>query len=160
VLRTAEAEGLTTPDLANRNSGRFNAMDEQDQPPRQKAAASLLTGTDEHGLEMIQTAEAEGLNTPDLADRFKAVDERLNVKKRTGRRLRIIEHDDEAIKLMMQDRVNCPRSLQDEIRQVVAILKQKFGTEVGYDEGGKRCRTLERRINNAWEEFCPQGQNS
>jgi len=43
----------------------------------------FLTGTDEHGLKMVQTAEAEGLTTPDLAarnsGRFRAMDERLNV---------------------------------------------------------------------------------
>jgi methionyl-tRNA synthetase len=43
----------------------------------------FLTGTDEHGLKMVQTAEAEGLSTPDLAarnsGRFKEMDERLNV---------------------------------------------------------------------------------
>src|SRR5205085_890305 len=43
----------------------------------------FLTGTDEHGLKMVQTAEAEGLKTADLATRnsgrFKAMDERLNV---------------------------------------------------------------------------------
>jgi methionyl-tRNA synthetase len=44
----------------------------------------FLTGTDEHGLKMVQTAEAEGLSTPDLAarnsGRFKEMDERLNVE--------------------------------------------------------------------------------
>ena len=43
----------------------------------------FLTGTDEHGLKMVQTAEAEGLTVQDLAarnaGRFKAMDERLNV---------------------------------------------------------------------------------
>src|SRR6202012_3374234 len=43
----------------------------------------FLTGTDEHGLKMVQTAEAEGLSVEDLATRnagrFKAMDERLNV---------------------------------------------------------------------------------
>ena len=43
----------------------------------------FLTGTDEHGLKMVQTAQAEGLTTVDLAarnsGRFKAMDERLNV---------------------------------------------------------------------------------
>jgi methionyl-tRNA synthetase len=43
----------------------------------------FLTGTDEHGLKMIQTAQAEGLTTEALADRnsgrFRAMDERLNV---------------------------------------------------------------------------------
>jgi methionyl-tRNA synthetase len=43
----------------------------------------FLTGTDEHGLKMIQTAEAEGLPTLDVATRnalrFKQMDERLNV---------------------------------------------------------------------------------
>ncbi len=43
----------------------------------------FLTGTDEHGLKMIQTAEAEGLTVQDLAarnaGRFRAMDERLNV---------------------------------------------------------------------------------
>ena len=43
----------------------------------------FLTGTDEHGLKMIQTAESEGLTPAELADRnsgrFKAMDERLNI---------------------------------------------------------------------------------
>ncbi len=43
----------------------------------------FLTGTDEHGLKMVQTAEAEGLTVEELAarnaGRFKAMDERLNV---------------------------------------------------------------------------------
>ncbi len=43
----------------------------------------FLTGTDEHGLKMVQTAQAEGLTTVDLAarnsGRFKEMDERLNV---------------------------------------------------------------------------------
>ncbi len=43
----------------------------------------FLTGTDEHGLKMVQTAQAEGLTVEDLAarnaGRFKAMDERLNV---------------------------------------------------------------------------------
>jgi methionyl-tRNA synthetase len=43
----------------------------------------FLTGTDEHGLKMVQTAEAEGLAVAELAarnaGRFKEMDERLNV---------------------------------------------------------------------------------
>src|SRR5437588_12997395 len=43
----------------------------------------FLTGTDEHGLKMIQTAEAESLPTLEVATRnalrFKEVDQRLNV---------------------------------------------------------------------------------
>ena len=43
----------------------------------------FLTGTDEHGLKMVQTAEAEGLPTLEVATRnaarFKEMDERLNV---------------------------------------------------------------------------------
>jgi methionyl-tRNA synthetase len=43
----------------------------------------FLTGTDEHGLKMVQTAEAEGMSVADLAarnaGRFKEMDERLNV---------------------------------------------------------------------------------
>ncbi|MGH6776881.1 MAG: methionine--tRNA ligase, partial [Bradyrhizobium sp.] len=43
----------------------------------------FLTGTDEHGLKMIQTAQIEGMLPRDLANRnaarFKAMDERLNV---------------------------------------------------------------------------------
>jgi methionyl-tRNA synthetase len=43
----------------------------------------FLTGTDEHGLKMVQTAEAEKLPTKDVATRnagrFKQMDERLNV---------------------------------------------------------------------------------
>jgi methionyl-tRNA synthetase len=43
----------------------------------------FLTGTDEHGLKMVQTAESEGMDVADLAarnaGRFKEMDERLNV---------------------------------------------------------------------------------
>jgi methionyl-tRNA synthetase len=43
----------------------------------------FLTGTDEHGLKMVQTAESEGLSVAELAarnaGRFKEMDERLNV---------------------------------------------------------------------------------
>ncbi|HMM88499.1 methionine--tRNA ligase [Bradyrhizobium sp.] len=43
----------------------------------------FLTGTDEHGLKMVQTAEAEGMSVADLAarnaDRFREMDQRLNV---------------------------------------------------------------------------------
>ncbi|MCA6113866.1 methionine--tRNA ligase [Bradyrhizobium sp. WSM 1738] len=43
----------------------------------------FLTGTDEHGLKMVQTADAEGMSVADLAarnaGRFKEMDERLNV---------------------------------------------------------------------------------
>jgi methionyl-tRNA synthetase len=43
----------------------------------------FLTGTDEHGLKMVQTAESEGLGVADLAarnaGRFREMDERLNV---------------------------------------------------------------------------------
>ncbi|MFG3593172.1 methionine--tRNA ligase [Bradyrhizobium sp. RDI18] len=43
----------------------------------------FLTGTDEHGLKMVQTAEAEGMGVAELAarnaGRFKEMDERLNV---------------------------------------------------------------------------------
>jgi methionyl-tRNA synthetase len=63
-------EAIATDALA-----RFQRLDGKD--------VFFLTGTDEHGLKMVQTAEAEGLTTPDLAvrnsGRFKAMDERLNV---------------------------------------------------------------------------------
>ena len=43
----------------------------------------FLTGTDEHGLKMVQTAESEGLSVAELAarnaGRFREMDERLNV---------------------------------------------------------------------------------
>jgi methionyl-tRNA synthetase len=43
----------------------------------------FLTGTDEHGLKMVQTAESEGLGVAELAarnaGRFREMDERLNV---------------------------------------------------------------------------------
>jgi methionyl-tRNA synthetase len=43
----------------------------------------FLTGTDEHGLKMIQTAESEGLAVAELAERnagrFREMDQRLNV---------------------------------------------------------------------------------
>jgi methionyl-tRNA synthetase len=63
-------EAIATDALA-----RFQRLDGKD--------VFFLTGTDEHGLKMIQTAEAEGLAVADLAarnaGRFKAMDERLNV---------------------------------------------------------------------------------
>ena len=43
----------------------------------------FLTGTDEHGLKMVQTAEREGLPVSDLADRnaarFREMTSRLNI---------------------------------------------------------------------------------
>jgi methionyl-tRNA synthetase len=43
----------------------------------------FLTGTDEHGLKMVQTAESEGLGVAELAERnagrFREMDQRLNV---------------------------------------------------------------------------------
>ncbi|WFU13624.1 methionine--tRNA ligase [Bradyrhizobium sp. CB3481] len=43
----------------------------------------FLTGTDEHGLKMVQTAEGEGLGVAELAERnagrFREMDQRLNV---------------------------------------------------------------------------------
>jgi methionyl-tRNA synthetase len=63
-------EAIATDALA-----RFQRLDGKD--------VFFLTGTDEHGLKMVQTAEAEGLTTPDLAarnsGRFRAMDQRLNV---------------------------------------------------------------------------------
>jgi methionyl-tRNA synthetase len=63
-------EAIATDALA-----RFQRLDGKD--------VFFLTGTDEHGLKMVQTAEAEGLTTAELATRnsgrFKAMDERLNV---------------------------------------------------------------------------------
>jgi methionyl-tRNA synthetase len=63
-------EAIATDALA-----RFQRLDGKD--------VFFLTGTDEHGLKMVQTAESEGLNTAELATRnsgrFKAMDERLNV---------------------------------------------------------------------------------
>jgi len=63
-------EAIATDALA-----RFQRLDGKD--------VFFLTGTDEHGLKMVQTAEAEGLSTADLATRnsgrFRAMDERLNV---------------------------------------------------------------------------------
>ncbi len=63
-------EAIATDALA-----RFQRLDGKD--------VFFLTGTDEHGLKMVQTAQAEGLETADLATRnsgrFRAMDERLNV---------------------------------------------------------------------------------
>ena len=63
-------EAIATDALA-----RFQRLDGKD--------VFFLTGTDEHGLKMVQTAENEGLTTADLATRnsrrFRAMDERLNV---------------------------------------------------------------------------------
>ena len=63
-------EAIATDALA-----RFQRLDGKD--------VFFLTGTDEHGLKMVQTAESEGLSTAELATRnsgrFKAMDERLNV---------------------------------------------------------------------------------
>ena len=63
-------EAIATDALA-----RFQRLDGKD--------VFFLTGTDEHGQKMVQTAEAEGLPTMDVAtrnaQRFKDMDERLNV---------------------------------------------------------------------------------
>jgi methionyl-tRNA synthetase len=63
-------EAIATDALA-----RFQRLDGKD--------VFFLTGTDEHGLKMVQTAEAEGLGVADLAERnagrFREMDERLNV---------------------------------------------------------------------------------
>lgn len=64
-------EAIATDALA-----RFQRLDGKD--------VFFLTGTDEHGLKMVQTAEAENLPTLEVATRnaarFKAMDERLNVQ--------------------------------------------------------------------------------
>jgi len=63
-------EAIATDALA-----RFQRLDGKD--------VFFLTGTDEHGLKMIQTAQAEGLAPAELAarnaGRFKEMDERLNI---------------------------------------------------------------------------------
>jgi methionyl-tRNA synthetase len=63
-------EAIATDALA-----RFQRLDDRD--------VFFLTGTDEHGLKMVQTAEAEKLPTLEVATRnaarFKEMDERLNV---------------------------------------------------------------------------------
>jgi methionyl-tRNA synthetase len=63
-------EAIATDALA-----RFQRLDGKD--------VFFLTGTDEHGLKMVQTAEAEKLPTKEVATRnaarFKEMDERLNV---------------------------------------------------------------------------------
>src|SRR3977135_1274529 len=63
-------EAIATDALA-----RFQKLDGKD--------VFFLTGTDEHGLKMIQTAQGEGMTPAELAvrnaGRFKEMDERLNV---------------------------------------------------------------------------------
>jgi methionyl-tRNA synthetase len=63
-------EAIATDALA-----RFQRLDGKD--------VFFLTGTDEHGLKMVQTAESEGLGVAELAarnaGRFREMDERLNV---------------------------------------------------------------------------------
>src|SRR5947209_11888822 len=63
-------EAIATDALA-----RFQRLDGKD--------VFFLTGTDEHGLKMVQTAEAEGLTVADLAarnaGRFREMDEVLNI---------------------------------------------------------------------------------
>jgi methionyl-tRNA synthetase len=63
-------EAIATDALA-----RFQRLDGKD--------VFFLTGTDEHGLKMIQTAEAEGLKPMEVAtrnaQRFKEMDQRLNI---------------------------------------------------------------------------------
>ncbi|MGZ5870541.1 MAG: methionine--tRNA ligase [Bradyrhizobium sp.] len=63
-------EAIATDALA-----RFQRLDGKD--------VFFLTGTDEHGLKMIQTAQSEGMLPADLArrnaGRFKAMDKRLNI---------------------------------------------------------------------------------
>jgi methionyl-tRNA synthetase len=61
--------------IATDAMARFERLDGKD--------VFFLTGTDEHGQKMVQTAQKEGLTPADLAtrnaERFKAMDERLNV---------------------------------------------------------------------------------
>jgi methionyl-tRNA synthetase len=63
-------EAIATDALA-----RFQRLDGKD--------VFFLTGTDEHGLKMVQTAEAEGLKPMEVAtrnaQRFKEMDQRLNI---------------------------------------------------------------------------------
>ena len=63
-------EAIATDALA-----RFQRLDGKD--------VFFLTGTDEHGLKMVQTAEGEGMSVAELAarnaGRFKEMDQRLNV---------------------------------------------------------------------------------
>ena len=63
-------EAITTDALA-----RFQRLDGKD--------VFFLTGTDEHGLKMIQTAQKERMSTSDLAsrnaERFKEMDQHLNI---------------------------------------------------------------------------------
>ena len=63
-------EAIATDALA-----RFQRLDGKD--------VFFLTGTDEHGLKMIQTAHGEGMTPAELATRnagrFKDMDERLNI---------------------------------------------------------------------------------
>lgn len=63
-------EAIATDALA-----RFQRLDGKD--------VFFLTGTDEHGLKMVQTADSEGLGVAELAERnagrFREMDERLNV---------------------------------------------------------------------------------
>src|SRR5580698_10672205 len=63
-------EAIATDALA-----RFQRLDGKD--------VFFLTGTDEHGLKMIQTAQSEGMTPMELATRnagrFKEMDQRLNV---------------------------------------------------------------------------------
>src|SRR5207253_6189491 len=63
-------EAIATDALA-----RFQRLDGKD--------VFFLTGTDEHGLKMVQTAARENMSVPEFAERnagrFKAMDERLNV---------------------------------------------------------------------------------
>jgi methionyl-tRNA synthetase len=63
-------EAIATDALA-----RFQRLDGKD--------VFFLTGTDEHGLKMVQTAESEGLGVAELAarnaSRFREMDQRLNV---------------------------------------------------------------------------------
>ena len=61
--------------IASDALARFQRLDGKD--------VFYLTGTDEHGRKMIQTAQGEGMTPYDLATRnaarFKEMDERLNV---------------------------------------------------------------------------------
>src|SRR6201999_4469494 len=67
--------GLAYEAIATDALARFQRLDGKD--------VFFLTGTDEHGLKMVQTAEAEKLPTLEVATRnalrFKQMDERLNV---------------------------------------------------------------------------------
>lgn len=92
----------------------------------------FLTGTDEHGLKMVETAAAEGIPTPELARRnsdvFQALQERLNIS--FDRFIRTTDPDHlEASKAIWQRMADAGDIYLDSYSGWYSVRDERFVTE-------------------------------